>query len=286
MTIAEIKSIMTGSFIANETIRAKYNLQNGKSFEDQFSTVSVENIIFYVVATCMILPFQMFEQFMVDLLALLRNNKAHTPRWYATRAKEFQFGYELAGDTDQYDNSALTPELIEASRIVKFAAGIEADDQSILFLKIAREVNGVKHPLTDVQLAAFSAYVDKYKDAGVRIKIVNAQGDDLRLVLDIYYDPLVLDSEGKRLDGTDNTPVQNAIRNYISNLSFNGYYTGQALIAALQDVQGVELADLKLAAARYGNYTEFKEIEARAIPYAGYYRIADHNLVLNMIANE
>ncbi|MBF0576592.1 nucleotidyltransferase [Dysgonomonas sp. GY617] len=286
MTIAEIKAIMTGSYIADETIRQKYNLQDGKSFEDQFSTVSPENIIFYVVATCMILPFQVFEQFMIDLLALLRNNKTHTPRWYATRAKEFQFGYELAGDTDQYDNDGLTPEQIEVSQIVKFAAGVEADDQSILFVKVARSVNGEKQPLTDVQYAAFYAYIMRIKDAGVRITIVNTQGDDLKLNFDIYYDPLILDSEGKRLDGTNDTPIQDAIRGYISNLSFNGLYTNQALIDALQVVQGVEIADLKQAASRHGNYTEFTPIVARSVPYAGYYKITDNNLVLNMIPNE
>ena len=286
MTITEIKSIMTDSFIANATIRERYNLKDGKSFEDQFSTVAVENIIFYVVATCMLLPFQMFEQFMVDLLELLRNNKAHTPRWYTTRSKEFQFGYELAGDTDQYDNSNLTPEQIEAAQIVKFAAGVEADDQSILFIKIARSVNGNKQPLTDTQYAAFYAYINRIKDAGVRLQIINAKADELYLKLDIYYDPLILDSEGKRLDGTNDTPIQNAIRGYIGNLSFNGLYTNQSLVDALQGVQGVEIADLRLAASRYGNYANFTPIEARATPYAGYYSITDNNLVLNMIPNE
>lgn len=286
MTIAEIKSIMTDSFIANATIREKYNLRDGKNFEDQFSTASVENIIFYVVATCMLLPFQMFEQFMVDLLELLRNNKAHTPRWYATRAKEFQFGYELDGSTDRYNNEGLTPEQIEASQIVKFAAGVEADDQSILFVKVAREINGEKQTLTETQYAALYAYLNKIKDAGVRLQIVNAKADELYLKFDIYYDPLILDSEGKRLDGTNDTPIQNAIRGYISNLSFNGLYTNQTLVDALQVVQGVVIADLKLAASKNSNYSEFTPIDARSIPYAGYYHIADNNLVLNMIPNE
>ena len=120
----------------------------------------------------------------------------------------------------------------------------------------------------------------------MRLQIINAKADELYLKLDIYYDPLILDSEGKRLDGTNETPIQNAIRGYIGNLSFNGLYTNQSLVDALQGVQGIEIADLRLAASRYGNYTDFTPIEARAIPYAGYYGITDNNLVLNMIPNE
>lgn len=286
MTLGEIKAMMTGAFIANEHIRDQYGLDSDKSFEDQFSTVSVENNIFYIVATCMLQIYQMFEQYMVDLLALLRNNKAHTPRWYATRAKEFQFGYELVGNTDQYDNSMLTPDQINAAQIVKFAASVEADDQSILFVKVAREVNGNKEPLTDIQYAAFSAYMGRIKDAGVRISIVNAPADELFLNFDIYYDPLVLDFEGKRLDGTNDTPIHDAIRNYVGNLSFNGLYTNQSLVDALQNVHGVEIADLKEAKSRYGNYNEFVPIRAKTVPNAGYFSVKDSNLILNMIPYE
>lgn len=286
MTIAEIKKQMTDAFIANETVKRLYNLQDGKSFEEQFSTVSLENIIFFIVATAMWLNAQLFDQHKVDVLAILRDNKAHTPNWYATRSKEFQFGHELIEGTDQYDNSALTDEQIQAVQVVKFAAAVEADDQSILFVKVATYNSDVKQPLNSAQLVAFTAYLGRIKDAGVRITIINSPADDLRLEMDIYYNPLILDNEGKRLDGTNDTPVQDAIRDYISNLSFNGLYINQSLVDKLQGVDGVEIAELQQASARYGAQVNYIPINARSRPYAGYYQITDKNLILNFIANE
>ncbi|WP_108821040.1 hypothetical protein [Dysgonomonas sp. Marseille-P4361] len=286
MTIAEIKKQITDAFMANETIKERYDLQPGKSFEEQFSTVSLENIFFFCVATAISLVYKVFDQFKIDILSILKNNKAHTPNWYATRAKEFQFGHELISESDQYDNSALTTEQIEAARVVKFAAAIEASDQSILYLKVATDNGGIKQPIKSAELVALTAYMGRVKDAGVRISIINSPADDLRLEMDIYYNPLILDSEGKRLDGSGDTPVQDAIRNYISNLAFNGFYYNQSLVDKLQVVDGVEIAELIQASSRYGTLVNFRPINARSIPYAGYYQIADKDLILNFIPNE
>lgn len=286
MTIAEIKAQITDAFIANETVKKAYNLQAGKSFEEQFSTVSLENILFFIVATAMWLNAQLFDQHKTDVLNILRENKAHTPNWYATRAKEFQFGHELVAGTDQYDNSKLTAEQIQAAQVVKFAASVEADDQSVLFVKVATYNNNVKQPLNSAQLVAFTAYLGRIKDAGVRITVVNSPADDLRLEMDIYYNPLILDSEGRRLDGSDDTPVQKAIRDYISNLSFDGLYINQSLVDKCQVVDGVEIAELQQASSRYGVQVNYRPINARSRPYAGYYQVTDQNLILNFIANE
>lgn len=286
MTIAEIKKQMTDAFLANETVRQLYNLQDDKTFEEQFSKVSIENILFFIVATAMWLTAQLFDQHKTDILTILRDNKAHTPAWYATRAKEFQFGHELTEGTDQYDNSALTDEQIRAAQVVKFAAAVEADDQSILFVKVATYNNDVKQPLSSAQLVAFTAYLGRIKDAGVRMMVRNEPPDDLRLKMDIYYNPLILDSDGARLDGTAATPVQNAIRDYVSNLSFNGLYINQSLVDRLQGVEGVEIAELKEASSRYGSQVNYTVINARSVPYAGYYQVTDNNLLLNFIANE
>lgn len=286
MTIAEIKAQMTDAFINNETVKKAYDLQAGKSFEEQFSTVSLENIIFFIVATAMWLNVQLFDQHKIDVLEILRDNKAHTPSWYATRAKEFQFGHELTEGTDQYDNSKLTAEQIQAAQIVKFAAAVEADDQSVLFVKVATYNNNIKQPLNNSQLVAFSSYLGRIKDAGVRITVINSTADDLRLEMDIYYNPLILDSDGRRLDGSDDMPVQKAIREYISNLSFNGLYINQSLVDKCQAVDGVEIAELQQASSRYGAQVNYRSINARSRPYAGYYQVTDQNLILNFIANE
>lgn len=286
MTIAEIKAQIANAYISNDTVKEHYNLVDGKTFDEQFSSVSLESIMFFIVATAISLVYKVFAQFKIDVLSILRDNKAHTTNWYATRAKEFQFGYELVSETDQYDNSALTNEQIQASQIVKFAAALEASDQSILFIKVATEKDNVKQPITNTQLVALSSYIGKIKDAGVRISIVNAPADDLRLQYDIYYNPLILDNEGRRLDGSNDTPVQDAIRHYISNLSFNGLYINQSLTDNVQVVDGVEIAELLQASSRYGTLVEFRPINARSIPHAGYYQIADKDLILNFIAND
>lgn len=286
MSIAEIKAQISNAFIADETVKKVYNLEAGKSFEDQFSTVSIENILFFIVATAMWLNVQLFDRHKLDVLEALKENKAHTPNWYATRAKEFQFGHELVDGTDQYDNSRLTQEQIQLAQIVKFAAAVEADDQSVLFVKVASSDKDIKGPLNDTQIVAFTAYMTKIKDAGVRISVVNSRADDLRLEMDIYYDPLVLDGQGKRMDGADDMPIQNAIRQYISNLPFNGLYTNQSLIDKCQLVDGVEIVELLEASSRYGSQVGYKKINVKDRPYAGYYQISESNLILNFIANE
>ena len=285
-TIADIKKLMTDPYITNETVKQLYGLKDGLTFEDQFSDVSLEAIIFDDVATALWVNQQLFEQHKIDISAILNEQMSGTANWYAWKAKQFQFGQELVFETDYYDNTGLTSEQISSRQVVKYAAAVESLDKSILYLKIATESNGNRQPLPAAQLTAFKNYLNAYQYAGVRIIVINDQPDDMKLTIDIYYDPQVLDEVGKRLDGNANTPVQDAIRNYLKNLPFNGMYTNQALVDTLQVLDGVDVAEIKFAASRYGAYTQFTEINAREIAHAGYYQISDANLILNFIPNE
>ena len=273
--------------MADPVVIEKYEIKDGQTFDERFPAITIESIWFFIVATCNWLSFQFFGQHKIDITNILKENRAHRPNWYATMAKNFQYGHKLVADTDYYDNTGLTEAQIEASRIVKFAAAVEPKDKSITYLKIATEQNGVKQPLNNNQLIAFKSYlIDEIPDAGVRLEIINAPADQMRLEIDIYYDAMILDSEGQMLDGGSSQPIQDAIRNYLSNLPFNGLYTNQSLIDVLQKVSGVEQAELISAASKYGTYTEFRPINARIMPHAGYYMITDNNLILNFITHE
>lgn len=286
MTIAEIKKSMTDLFITDADVIAKYGLKDGLTFEDQFSKISLENILFFIVATCMWVNQQLFVRHKVDIERLLNEQRAHTSNWYAHKAKQFQFGQELVSETDQYNNAGLTGEQIDKMQVVKYSAAVESFDKSILYLKIATDDGGKRKPLSNSQLIAFKTYLNAIQDAGVRIQVINDPADQMKLKIDIYYDSLLLDQDGKRLDDEADTPVQDAIRNYLNNLPFNGMYTNQSLVDTLQNVEGVEVAEIKQASSKYGAYTEFTEIDAREIAHAGYYEVLDANLMLNFIPNE
>ncbi|NDV93531.1 hypothetical protein D0T84_01190 [Dysgonomonas sp. 521] len=286
MTVNDIYKIMTDAYISDPEVIARYGLTEGKTFDEQFSAASIERIMFFNAAVAMYVNYQTYTQHTTDIDRKLKDEKVHSTGWYTMMALLFQYGYELAGDTDAYDNSGLTEEQIEASRVVKFAAAVSPMNKSILYIKTATEVNGVKQPLPDEVFAAFKAYILKIQDAGVKIKFINDPADEMRVEMDVYYNPLVLDKNGKRLDGTNDTPVPDAIRNYVHNLIFNSRYANVKLVDAVQAVDGVELPELKKASSRYGVYTDFKEIDAIEIAHAGYYTISDANLILKYIPYE
>ena len=51
-SVAEIKKTMTDAFMADATIREKYGLSVNDTFSSKFSSVTIENILFFIVAAC------------------------------------------------------------------------------------------------------------------------------------------------------------------------------------------------------------------------------------------
>ncbi len=283
-TIAQIKKDMTDRFIASPDVVAQYQLVPGKTFADEFSAVSLESILFDVFAFCAWVLQKMFDQHRVDVDAALLAMKAHTLRWYVWKALLFQFGGNLLPDDDVYDNTGLTAAQVAAQKVVKYAAAIEVPKG--LRLKVAGEANGDLVPLTAAQLSALNTYVQRIKDAGVKVYCESNAADSLKLDMTVYYDPLILDVAGARLDGTDATPVQNAVRDFLqTGMPFSGLFVREKLVDALQAVDGVVIPDVNAIAARYGALA-WAAVDAQYLPDAGWLRIAPADLTLQFLPHE
>lgn len=243
----------------------------GLSVLNSTSKVSVWRLWTYIVAVSIWALENLYDLHKAEVTTLINEKAPHSLRWYANKAKAFQYGSELAYEADYYDNSKLTEDQIAEQQIIAFSAVTEQSKG--LRLKVARIVDNDLNALSEQQLESFSEYMRRIKDAGVNPLIIESlPPDSLKLEMIIYYNPLVLGSDGSRLDGTDADPVGNGVRDYLKNLPFNGTLVLAYLIDALQQIDGIVIPHIEHAEARYGilPYTAF---DVKYNPDAGYLRI-------------
>ncbi|RWX03354.1 nucleotidyltransferase [Flavobacterium cerinum] len=280
-TIQTIKSDITTPFMANDVLAGIYGYQPSSSFEANFSTVSLENILFDIFALAVFLFEQMHDQHKFEVTNMLANQKAGTLPWYRTMALRFLWGFDLVTDSDIFITAGATPEQIEAARIVKYSAVNEATESSRIIIKIAGETNGILSPITEPQKESFEAYLNEVRFAGDKITVINFLPDKLFLALQIKRDPLVLNANGMSiLNG--NYPVNEALQEFMKELPFNGELILLHLIDKLQLVPGVIIPTLLMAESSWinpsdGGYGDPQPITISKIPESGYFEIDNYN---------
>lgn len=231
----------------------------------------------YIVAAAIYVHETFFDLFKADVNETIALLKPHTAKWYATKALAYQHGFALLPDSDLFDNDGYTETQIDESKIVKYAAVVEQENiyqRVFLRIKLARENAGDLAPLTEPQLEGVIEYFKRVKDAGVKLVIESLPADSIKMQWHIFYDPLILDAEGNRTDGTASDVIKTAIKEYLKNLPFNGVYVLQYHIDALQAVEGVTIAEIDLAQTKYG-LLPFANVNVQTTPDAGYLRFTD-----------
>ncbi|KFF06439.1 hypothetical protein [Flavobacterium reichenbachii] len=195
----------------------------------------------------------------------------------------------------------------------------------VVFIKVAT-VKGDKISRIDVpnELFAFKEYIAKIKDAGNQVYITSDEGDRLKLNLNVYIDPLTIyidpadieyyqlkslsrpltsEEEEKLINHKLNTlngslilqpevfPVQDAVRDHLRNIEFNGAFVKTYLVDAVQKAQGVKIPVLtKIQTVEAKNPSdrldpEFNDVTKIEyfIPKAGYFDIDILEVEVNYI---
>ncbi|MCT4590523.1 MAG: hypothetical protein N4A71_22035 [Carboxylicivirga sp.] len=270
-TVTEIKAGITTDFMANETMASYYGFAVGDDFDSTFAKVSFESILFYIVASAIFVLESLYDTLKAYVDAALNARLTHSRQWYVDLAKAFQYGDTVNPLTLKYDV------IDESKRVIDFAAVDEISGK--LYIKVARLVAGELAPLSTEQLTAFAAYINTTKDAGVVVNIISTEGDDARLVLDIWYNPMVLNADGTAIDGSGE-PAKDTVKNYLKNLPFNGEFTILALEDSLQTASGIVIPNVLSSESKYAE-NDWVVIDAKVKPNAGYMVVKDENLTIN-----
>lgn len=246
------------------------------------SKVSIWRLWVYIQAMAIFVHEGIFEAHKAEIEALIALNKLHTALWYKGKALAFQYGFDI-GELDYYDNTGVDETLVEDSKIINQASVEELGGR--LKIKVATLDGEVLAPINDTQKAAFTQYISLVRDAGTRIEVVSRPPDDFKAVIDIYYDPLILNGLGARLDGNNETPVTEAIIAYLYNLEFNGEFILTKLTDHLQTVEGVKMPGIISGWARFGS-NPYLQINETYIADSGYMTLNENDTTINYIARE
>ncbi|RMF03587.1 MAG: nucleotidyltransferase [Bacteroidetes bacterium] len=271
-TIAEIQTEIIGY------IQGDANLSEASST----SATALWRLLAYVMARAIATFENLHDRFRTEVTNTVATLKPHTARWYRQKSLDFQLGYSLVEGGDYYDNTGENPEIVELSKIVAAAAVTEAEGE--LTVKVTKIEVAEFTPLIISEYNAFLDYMQQIKDAGVVLNVLSFPADRLELEVDVYYDPLILDDTGARLDGTDTNPVEDAILDWLKDQPFNGLFVKAHLVDAMQAVEGVFVPEVRRClAARHDNDTAVN-IDIEYQPASGFLRFyPEAPLVLNYI---
>lgn len=290
-SIDEIKAEIATAFISQEVVRSAYGLDDNATFDKAFSPISIESVLFYIVASCIWVLECLFDRHTAEVETRIEALRPHTLRWYVSKTLEYMHnGKFVLTDgvvaADYYDVAGLTETEIEKKRIVKYAVATESNTQ--VFIKVAKSsANGRPTQLTPNELSGLEYYLSQIKDAGVAIKVLNEPADKMNVELVVLYDPSVLTAEYLTPDDADEeiralkiTSIDNdaevitaAVQEVIARLPFNGEYRNSDLMAAVQAVKGVEVADIAVVEVCANGSENYTPVVGYRRPYSGYYEL-------------
>lgn len=266
----DITQELRTNFMANETIQAHYDLAPGAVFEDEFSIVSFEAILFHIIAVSIWTLEKIFDDHKTWMAVKESELKPWNLPSLVANAKKFQLGDDLVYQDDAYKYATVDTEL----QIVKLASASEVGN--IVVLKVAK-LNGSGEPeeLSDSspdELTPFITYIKLLKPPGVKLSIVSRPADLLKIYYRVYINPLVMNASGELLSDPSVKPVEDAINAYCKGLNFNGVFSVTELTDKIQQATGVSNPVFESAASKYG-LTPYASINDYFTPNAGYFKI-------------
>ena len=243
-SVAEIKKTMTDAFMADATIREKYGLSVNDTFSSKFSSVSIENILFFIVAACCHVLEMIFDQHKRDVEDKIALAVVASVPWYYKMALAFQYGDSLVLNerTWQYEYASID----ESKQVIKYAA--VRDKGTSVQILVSGDQGGSPVALSNDVLTVFKQYMNRVKVAGVILNITSKESDNVTVMATITIDPLVLNENGELLsDGSK--PVEEAITSYLKHIIYGGTFNKTRLVDVIQAVEGV--VDVELEECKY-----------------------------------
>ena len=244
------------------------------------SKMAIWSELLWVVAYIASFLDGLFEQFKVDTQGVADRSNTGTAKWYEHESLTFQYTDDLIWNEDTYKHEYLEVDdpAAKEKRIISNVAIIYSGGE--VRIKTAKKnTDGDLEPLTSDELKAFDSYWKVKKIAGTTLSVISLPADKLKLQMNIIYNPLVLAADGTSLVNPSISPVEEAIKEHISSLDFDGRLWVDRLEDSIQKAEGVVSVHIISSVAKHegGNWVNFTQYHD---PVAGYLVLDDVESVI------
>lgn len=252
------------------------------------SKMSVIDAFTWVTSACIWTFENILDVFKVDLAKDLQNRINGNAAYYANALLKYQSGDEL--EMNEEGTAFSYPTIDETKRVITRVSYSEYQEEGFydkqLVLKIATGEPGAYERVSDEELLAIRAYFNQIAFAGTHAIVVSRKGDVLVPRVTVYYDGAISEEEVYK-------NIEDALNDFIANVSFNGVIYTQKIIDAIQraehvvdvhistiasDLQGIFIAqyddDNNLIPVQYGDGGEVLSYEHKVdrcfVPNSGF----------------
>lgn len=199
------------------------------------SKVSIYNGWAYICAVAIHSSEVLMDIFKSDINDILDTRMNGTPQFYVNEAYKYQDGDNIQISDD--GTSIVYPIEDESKRIITRASYEEVavsgeNLDKLLLIKVAKGEVGSLEPLGAEELVRFTSYLNKIKFAGTNMQAVSKIGDILIPKVTVYHDGLLPDA-------TISTRINEALREFTKDLSFDSALYITKLFDAIAAVENV-----------------------------------------------
>lgn len=196
--------------------------------EEGGSKVGIFNLWADVVALCINIHEQLFDQHKTDVETIANNAIPGTEQWIQSKIFEFQYDATTPQYVQLINYVPAYPTIDTDLRIITRCAVISLGNGRIT-IKVAKSEPPVS--ISAAEKTALEGYVSAILPAGPYVTVLSENSDKLYIDAEVFYD-------GQYVDSIQDT-VEAAIKAYLDSLPFDGDVLNSKIQDAIQAVDGV-----------------------------------------------
>lgn len=242
------------------------------------STVAVWRLWLWIMAFGTHVHELLFDKHIIEVNDIHKGREWGTLEFIRDRMLEFQYGDAFDWNGTQFEYDPIVP----ANQIVKRCAVVKSAAQ--ILIKVA-DLDGSGDPIkfTTPQLSAATTYADRITYAGTDFVIISDDPDEIKISLNVVFDPLIIAPDGSLISDSGVFPVVDAINSFIKDLPFNGVLNLTSLIDSLQLINGVIDPTMNSAHSKFGGY-DYALISMNYHTFAGHAILDEGNSTITYIS--